>query len=83
MPALHVLSAVLTVFSYFCLVLHTAHVLASNEKRYINLRHLLLKWIVVVFALEVVREWEVQYAIAAKLIICAFAWPSKVPPLPI
>lgn len=62
----------------------TVHVLAASEKRYINLRHLLIKWVLLVGAMELTSyvqqhtSQDILFALLCHSLLLLLVAPSKV-----
>lgn len=70
------------------MVCQTVHVMGGSDRRYINLRHLLMKWLLLVGVLQVgdyFKQHTVQaelFSLAAHLLAFFLVYPSKVTPPP-
>lgn len=80
----HVLANLCRTFGYILLVFQTVYVLNSREPKYINLRHIALKWLVCIFLHLIKQNFSFNHDINSQmtvilldLLIIAVAYPSR------
>lgn len=83
-PYLHVVSMLFRVYLFFVLLGQTVHILNGSERRYINLRHLLIKWIFLFITfmlsdhIKKHTSHDELFVLMCNLFALSMVYPSKV-----